>query len=300
MSSSAGRASAPTVIETPCKVNLHLGIHHDLDARGYHRVDSVMVPIALFDTVSVEDAPELSVSFSPALKISPEKTGVWRAAALLAEALGREPSVCVRVTARIPERAGLGGSSADAGATLRALAARWGVDPLDERVVAVARRIGADVPFFLRPVASLCLGAGDVLERELPGIEMPVALVMPAEAGVSTKDAYAEFDRAGEDPASFEPMCAALESGDARVVAACLHNNLAAAARTLCGEVIEVESWLREQPGVMAAQVTGSGSCSFALCESDAAAREIAGRAHRERGWRAWATKTIGTAEIIC
>lgn len=271
-----------------------------MDARGYHRVDSVMVPVALYDTVSVADAPELSVSFSPALEVPAEKTGVWRAATLLAEALGCEPRVRVRVEARIPERAGLGGSSADAGATLRALAARWGVGPLDERVVAVARRIGADVPFFLRPQASLCLGAGDVLERVLPGIELSVALVMPAEAGVSTKEAYEEFDRSGEEPASYEPLCAALEAGDGRSVAALLHNNLAGAARTLCGEVGEVESWLREQPGVMAAQVTGSGSCSFALCESEAAAREIARAAREEHGWRAWATKTIGSAEKVC
>lgn len=290
-SSRAEVAPGATVVRTPCKVNLHLGIHHEVDARGYHRVDSVMVPVALFDEVVVEDAPELSVSFAPALEVPPEKTGVWRAATLLAEALGREPSVCVSVTARIPERAGLGGSSADAGATLRALAARWGVRALDERVVSVARRIGADVPFFLRPTAALCVGAGDVRERELRPLEAPVALVMPAAGGVSTVDAYVEFDRAGEPPASFEPLLAALGAGDAREVAALLANNLAAAARTLCPEVAEVEAWLRARPGVLGAQVTGSGSCSFAICESDAQARAIAGAARAEHGWRAWATK---------
>ena len=41
------------VIETPCKVNLHLGIHRGRDERGYHRVDSVMVPVSLCDTVAV-------------------------------------------------------------------------------------------------------------------------------------------------------------------------------------------------------------------------------------------------------
>ena len=110
-------------IETPCKVNLYLGVHGGRDARGYHRVDSLMIPVALFDEVVVQEAPELSVRFSPELGIPAEKTGVWRAATLLAEALGREPSVSVSVTARIPGRAGLGGSSADAGAALRALAA---------------------------------------------------------------------------------------------------------------------------------------------------------------------------------
>ena len=148
-------------IETPCKVNLYLGVHGERDTRGYHRVDSLMVPVALFDEVVVEEAPELSVRFSPKLGIPAEKTGVWRAATLLAEALGREPNVSVSVTARIPERAGLGGSSADAGAALRALAAYWGVDSLDPRVVAVARRIGADVAFFLDPRPAFYVGAGD-------------------------------------------------------------------------------------------------------------------------------------------
>ena len=97
-----------TVVTTPCKVNLHLGVHHEKDARGYHLVDSVMVPVDLCDDVAVDDAPELTVRFSPPLEIPAEKTGVWKAATWLAEALGVEPLVSIEVTARIPERAGLG------------------------------------------------------------------------------------------------------------------------------------------------------------------------------------------------
>ena len=288
-----------TVVTTPCKVNLHLGVHARKDARGYHRVDSVMAPVALFDTVTVEDAPELSVSFLPELEVPAQKTGVWRAATLLAEALGVESNVRITVEARIPERAGLGGSSADAGATLRALAERWGVDALDPRVVDVARRVGADVAFFLDPRPSLCLGAGDIVERVFPPLKLPLALVMPLEEGGSTVAAYAEFDRSGEEPASYGPMCSALERGDATVVASCLANNLAPAAKTLCPEVAEVEGWLRERPGVVAAQVTGSGTCSFAICESAAAADAVAADA-AARGWRSWSTKTLGSAEEVC
>ena len=285
--------AAPTVVTTPCKINLHLGVHREKDERGYHRVDSVMAPVALFDVVSVEDAPELSVSFSPELGIPAEKSGVWKAATLLAQALGRRPDVRVRVDARIPERAGLGGSSADAGATLRALAERWDVDARDSRVVDVARHIGADVAFFLDPRPSLCVGAGDVLERTFPALELSLALVMPHAEGGSTPAAYAAFDRAGEEPASCEGMCEALAAGDAAGVVACLHNNLAPAACALCPEVGDVVAWLSEQPGVLAAQVTGSGTCSFAVCESEAAAAEIADRAASEHGWRSWATKTL-------
>lgn len=288
------------VVLTPCKVNLHLGIHREKDARGYHRVDSVMVPVALFDTVVVTEAPKLVVRHDPALEVAPERTTVWRAATLLAEALGMEPRARIEVDVHIPEKAGLGGSSADAGAALRALAGLWEVDPLDDRVVGVARRVGADVAFFLNPVPSLYVGAGDVLAETLPSPEMPLVLAMPAAAGVSTKAAYDEFDRGGSAPAGYDAMLAALCGGDARAVAARLHNNLASAAKRLCPEVAEVEAWLRAQSGVRAAQVTGSGSCSFALCENAEAAERIAREARGACGWRAWSTKTVGAPEKVC
>lgn len=282
------------VVETPCKVNLHLGIHHKKDDRGYHRVDSVMVPVALCDTVVVSDAPELEVVHTPALEVAPERTTVWRAATLLAEALGERPEVRVEVTARIPEKAGLGGSSADAGAVLRALCERWGVSARDERVVAVARRVGADVAFFLDPRPGLYLGAGDALERTFPEFSMPVALVMPAVGGVSTKEAYDEFDRAGEDPASYEVVCEALAAGDVAAMAANLFNNLAPAACHLCGDVWAVSEWLASQDGAIASMVTGSGACSFAICESGDAAERIAEAAREHHGWRAWAVVAGG------
>ena len=291
--------SDAVLVRTPCKVNLHLGVHRGRDERGYHRVDSVMAPVALWDDVAVREAPELEVAFSPELEVAPERSGVWRAAALLARALGREPRVRIDVVARIPERAGLGGSSADAGAALRALSELWGADPLDGRVVGVARQIGADVAFFLDPRTALFGGAGDVLERALPCPELPVALVMPRAQGGSTPEAYAEFDRSGKDPASPEALVRALEAGDVAGLAGCLHNNLAPAARALCPEVGAVEAWLRGQPGVRAAQVTGSGTCSFALCESAGAADRVA-REARGRGWRAWSTKILGSSEEVC
>ena len=291
--------AAPTVVETPCKVNLYLGVHAGRDARGYHRVDSLMVPVAVFDTVVVEDAPELAVSFSPALSIPVERSGVWRAVALLAEALGEKPDVRVSVTRRIPGSAGLGGSSADAGAALRALAERWGVAARDPRVVDVARRVGADVAFFLDPRPALLGGAGDELERTFPGLEVPVALVMPRAEGGSTPAAYAEFDRAGEGPVGCEGLCRALGAGDVAGVARGLANNLAPAARALCPEAGEVEAWLRGRSGVLGAQVTGSGTCSFALCESKDAADAVAADA-AARGWRSWSTKTLGSAQKVC
>ena len=293
------------IIQIPCKVNLHLGIHTQKDQRGYHKVDSLMVPVALYDTVVVDDAPELTVTHEPQLCVLPERTTTWKAAVLLANKLGVSPDVSIDVQVHIPEKAGLGGSSADAAATLYLLAQRWGVDPLDSLVVEVAKAVGADVAFFLDPRPSLMLGAGDTLVETYASIvDAPLAIVLPAETGVVTKEAYDQFDASPIAPESYENLSALLRyagnSGAAsdqatageqliQQVASFLFNNLAPAAKSLKPQVAEVEEWLKAQPGVLGAQVSGSGSSSFALCESRDAADAIAAAA-QAKGWRGFST----------
>ena len=293
------------IIQIPCKVNLHLGIHTQKDQRGYHKVDSLMVPVALYDTVVVDDAPELTVTHEPQLSVLPERTTTWKATVLLANKLGVSPDVSIDVQVHIPEKAGLGGSSADAAATLYLLAQRWSVDPLDSLVVEVAKAVGADVAFFLDPRPSLMLGAGDMLvETYTSTIDAPLAIVLPAETGVVTKEAYDQFDASPIAPESYENLSALLRnagnSGAAsdqatageqliQQVASLLFNNLAPAAKSLKPQVAEVEKWLKAQPGVLGAQVSGSGSSSFALCESQDAANAIAAAA-QAKGWRGFST----------
>ena len=296
-------------IKIPCKVNLHLGIHAQKDQRGYHKVDSLMVPVALYDTVVVDDAPELTVTHEPQLCVLPERTTTWKAAVLLANKLGVSPDVSIDVQVHIPEKAGLGGSSADAAATLYLLAQRWGIDPLDPLVVEVAKAVGADVAFFLNPQPSLMLGAGDTLvETYASTVDAPLAIVLPAETGVVTKEAYDQFDAspvapesyeqlsallraAGQDAAGMEPAPDNAAAGEQFIqqVASLLFNNLAPAAKSLKPQVAEVEEWLKAQSGVLGAQVSGSGSSSFALCESQDTADAIAAAA-QAKGCRGFST----------
>ncbi len=288
------------IVYAPCKINLHLGIHAQTDERGYHRVDSVMVPVGLCDKVTVSDSDVFEVAHVPALEVAPEKTTVWKAATLLAEELGRPLDLRVDIEVRIPEKAGLGGSSADAGAALRALAERWCVDPLDERVVRVARRVGADVAFFLNPTPSLLLGAGDVLERTFPEVRMAVAVIKPGGVGVSAKDAYAEFDRAPSEPAGYAAMCDALAAGDASAIPRLVYNNLAPAAKALQPGCAAAEAWAASRPQARAALVSGSGSCVFVLCDDLADARAVATDAKAEQDWWSFATLTVGYPEEVC
>ncbi len=249
------------------KVNLHLGIYEGRDERGYHRADSVMIALELHDEVTVSPADQIEVVVIPELDV---------------------PGRLVR---NIPDKSGLGSASTDAATILRALCALWGIDESDERVRTIARSAGADVAFFLNPVPSWLDGVGDNLRQTYPPlVGVPVVLARPT-GGVSTPAAYAEFDRNPVPPVPIDAMAAALEASDVRMVADALFNNLAPAACAIEAEEQVVVDTLRACEGVLAAQVTGSGSCVFGICESDEAAEAAAAEA-AAHGWWSCATRT--------
>lgn len=282
---------AAVTLRAPAKLNLHLGIFAQLDERGYHRADSLMVALDLCDEVRVELLEGVrtpQVECVPAVDVPPERNTVYRAAVELAKCMGREPAVRIQVQKHVPDQAGMGGSSSDAASVIRALCQLWGADAQSPEVTDAARAVGADVPFFLDPVPTLLVGAGDVVAEKFPSLREPVsvALVRPAGPGVSTPAAYAAFDEEHEEPADPEALCDALRRGkaDAKTLAGLLANNLDPVACRLLPAVAEVREWLLARDESLGGQVTGSGSCVFAVCESDEAAERIVQAAKKKFG----------------
>jgi 4-diphosphocytidyl-2-C-methyl-D-erythritol kinase len=100
----------------------------------------------------------------------------------------------VRLEKRIPVAAGLGGGSSDAAATLDGALEAWAAELDDVARLAVAARLGSDVPFFLVGGPALIEGRGERVApldglRGTPG----VVLVTPIIA-VATPDVFAAFD----------------------------------------------------------------------------------------------------------
>ncbi|WP_245579097.1 4-(cytidine 5'-diphospho)-2-C-methyl-D-erythritol kinase [Atopobium fossor] len=278
----------------PAKINLYLGVHEGRDARGYHTVDSVMAAIDFCDIVTVAPASELSIACTPDVDYADSSNTCWRAAVAMGRAFGFEPNYAIHVHKNIPSQAGLGGSSSDAVATILALCEFNHIDPASDKVVEVARSIGADVPFFLRGIPCYLDGAGDTLREEFDAMEdVSVALVRPAGfVGVSTPEAYAAFDATPVPVGDLQAVREALRSNRHDALCAAMDNNLGPIACQLVPAVASSIQWLREQNGVLAALVTGSGSSSFALCESHEAAQQIAQDA-QARGFDGLATRII-------
>lgn len=283
--------------KAPAKVNLYLGVHQGKDERGYHPVDSIMAAIDYCDIVSVTPATRLTLSCEPSVGCIDASNTCWRAATALAKLFDFAPNYAIDVQKHIPFQAGLGGSSSDAAATILALCDFEHIDTSDPRVYEAARSVGADVPFFLCGEPSYWDEAGNRFSESfattLASLKgAPVVLVKPSCAGVSTPAAYAAFDEKPTVAAALSEALKAFRSGDLCRAAQQFSNNLGDVACRLSAEIQESLSWLRQQQGVLASLVTGSGSSSFALCDSHETAQDIALRAHK-RGLKSYATKFI-------
>ena len=176
-------------ILSPAKVNLFLCV---LGRRpdGYHDLFSLMCRIGLYDEVVLDPAPEdttLTCS-DPALPVDDGSLAL-RAARRFFEALGRRGGVAIRLTKRIPVAAGLGGGSSNAASVLLGLNHLYGGPLAPDRLLAIGKTLGADVPFFLFQSPALASGIGDRLEA-FSGIPPLAALVVSPALAVSTRMVY--------------------------------------------------------------------------------------------------------------
>lgn len=286
-------------LTAPAKINLYLGVHTERDARGYHKVDSLMAAVGLADTVTVTPAPALTVQTVPASDFPMQKNTAYRAAVAMAEHYGREANICVTIEKHIPLCAGLGGPSTDAAAVIVALAELWGIDRTDPALDDIARSIGADVPFFLHASPAFYVGGGDVLAAEYPALPAtPVVLVKPHEASVSTVEAYRRFDEAPVPADKPGAIASALRAGDAETAYALVHNNLGVISAQMEPQIQVVLDWLRAQDGTVAVDVCGSGACSFAICDAAVTAANLAALA-QQNGWWSCATELIPNTVCI-
>jgi 4-diphosphocytidyl-2-C-methyl-D-erythritol kinase len=284
------------VITAPAKVNLFLGVG-PLRPDGYHSVSTVMHSIELADIVRLTPADALTVTSDIDLGIPAEHNLAYRAAKAFSEVFGVDVLLDIRIEKRIPSGAGLGGGSADAAAVIAGLA--FWADLLldDERVLRVARAVGADVAFLLGGGAASMRGRGDVRARTLPAGEWPVALVKPP-APVPTAEAYRAFDAAPLPTGDIRPVTDALCFRDPVALGAGLANNLTVAAASLVPEVGDALGWAAAVPGVLGAAMSGSGSAVFAICADSDVADAVVGQA-TARGWWAASTRLSRTGVTV-
>ena len=252
-------------LRASAKINLDLQVG-TRRPDGYHDLQTLLQTLDLHDTVTIESRRgPFALDGDATLMPLDETNLVWRAAAALWRAAGKSGAprgVHVRVTKRIPSRAGLGGGSSDAAAALAGLSRVWRLSTTLADLMPVAAMLGSDVPFFLVGGTALGLGRG---ERLYPLTNLPrrhVVIVVP-DFGVSTPDAYrwlAEDRASSAAPGSPNSEPWTLEPGGWR-------NDLEGPVERRQPAVGVIRQRL-SAAGAELARMSGSGSAVFGLfCE---------------------------------
>jgi 4-diphosphocytidyl-2-C-methyl-D-erythritol kinase len=267
------------VVDAQAKINLFLRI---LGRRpdGYHELETLVLPIDFGDHLEIhaDSGPDfhtlvlsLEVTGDPNLIRAVPVNGsnlIMRAGHALAEATGALGFADITLEKRVPAAAGLGGGSADAAATLRALNDLWGAGLDDAALREVGETIGSDVPALLVGGAAVARGRGERVES-LPVPSLELALVTFS-FGVSTADAFRWWDEdgghTGSDP---EPLLEAIESGKPELLGALLYNDLEDAVTRRHSAIREAKGRLLDA-GAAGVVMCGSGPTLAALLPSDA------------------------------
>ena len=258
-------------VHAPAKINLTLdivGIRED----GYHLLESLFQSVSIYDTVVAEKAASGVISLQiegDACECPMEKNTAYKAAKVFFEQTGIDGGVRLTLTKRIPQQAGMGGGSADAAGVLWALNALYDAGLTTSRLHRMGAKIGADVPFCVVGGTVMVTGIGDGLDPTFPMPSCHIVVAQPAE-GISTAAAYAAVDRA----------VITRRPDHAAVKAALCHRDL----RALCAQAVNVFEDATKLEGVadirrrmeafspLCSQMTGSGSCVFAVFEDESAA----------------------------
>ncbi|MBI4355236.1 MAG: 4-(cytidine 5'-diphospho)-2-C-methyl-D-erythritol kinase [Candidatus Omnitrophica bacterium] len=282
-------------VEAPAKVNLYLRVVGKRPD-GYHTLETVLERVDLADELTLTKRPRglRLICDDRRLPTGPGNL-IVRAARALEELVGARLGAAVRLRKRIPIAAGLGGGSSDAAATLLGLRRLYDLPVTDDELVAVGRRLGCDVPFFLTQAkAAWATERGDLCET-LPanGLRLWHVLATPR-ATLLTKAVYqtGRFARPARPATAHRWAHLVRDDGPAQIGEA-LFNSLEPAAATLCPVTRQMKVLLLTS-GCVGACLSGSGPTVFGLAADHQAAKRIAERVRAQHpSWRVAVARTV-------
>jgi 4-diphosphocytidyl-2-C-methyl-D-erythritol kinase len=274
----------------PAKINLGLAVTGKLE-NGYHTLDTIFTTLNTGDVLSLEpQASAISLEIVGSDLPTNSENLVYRAAERYLELAGITAGVRLVLEKNLPIAAGMGGGSSDAAATLRGLSRIY---PANVDLPALAKSLGADVPFLLEAVsgqftAARAQGIGEILEPlALPQVHL--VLANPG-VGITAKEAYLGLKGRFGHTLEVEAIIQSLEQNETPAY----RNDLELPVLEAYPIVAQAKREL-ERVGLYGVLMSGSGSTCFGLARDAQQATEAAtqlSRAHPE--WWICPTSTQG------
>jgi 4-diphosphocytidyl-2-C-methyl-D-erythritol kinase len=280
-------------IRAPAKINLGLRVVGKR-ADGYHLLDTIMVPISLYDEIDIRKICGAARNQTGGGLIEiicdhpnvpqGEENIVYRAAQLIMKKSRRAQPILIHIKKNIPVGAGLGGGSSDAAATLVGLNRLFKLRLSIAMLKKMALSLGADVPFFIQARPARAQGIGERL-RPLRRLPRFWAVIVYPGFPVSTAWVYGNLGRKLTKPIVNTSITPSRKSLDG--LTRQLENDLEGVTLKRYPEIgVLKQKLLRE--GALQVLMSGSGSSVFGIFNSERAAAKAFRRLRQEEGSRAF------------
>jgi 4-diphosphocytidyl-2-C-methyl-D-erythritol kinase len=265
----------------PAKINLSFEIKGRRED-GFHEIETLMAPISLADRLTIKRSETTNgIQFScddPSVPGGGDNL-VVRAARLFQKTTQIGAGIEIALEKKIPHGAGLGGGSSDAATTLLGLNDLFETRLDQKDLIELAAQIGSDVPFFILGSAATCRGRGELVEPAGLPVCLNLLLVKP-DFGVPTPWAYQRWEDSRELPGvNYAPQ----DFSGVRFV-----NDLERPVFEKFVLLGHLKTWLRVQPEVGVALLSGSGSTVFAVLREGVDAEELAARVRESLDASMW------------
>lgn len=254
------------VIFPNCKVNLGLRV---LGKRpdGYHNLETIFLPIPLYDVLELLPSPESLPILSPSgLSIEgPSDSNLClKAWTMLRKDFPQLPVVNLWLHKVIPMGAGLGGGSADGAFMLKALNEKFQLGLNTPQLMRYALELGSDCPFFIHNRSCLAKGRGEELSPIALSLENYTLSVAFPGIHIPTAWAFQQINPSAGHPQSLQ----AIVERPPESWKGALVNEFEA---PVCRHYPEIESILQTfySKGAIYAALSGSGSTVFAIFRQD-------------------------------
>ena len=239
------------------KINVGLWIRLKRED-GYHTIETVFLPVDLYDDLSVEKSDHFSIR-GPHFGKDDLMVKGHR---FLEKRFGKLP-VTISIEKNIPVGAGLAGGTADGTGVMRAVRDLYQLPVSDDEFMEASVSLGADFPYCFYNKPAMGRGIGD----ELEGVEIPSYPVILLNPGfsVSTPEAYSFWKKRGEGSA--EETVHMLQEGNLSALKEVVANDLMDGVAAKHHEIAEMIDALYTA-GAQFAHMTGSGPTVYGFFDS--------------------------------
>ncbi len=264
----SGDSSALLHCDASAKINLALHVTGQRED-GFHDLETLAIFCEVGDRISVEANPGLSIGeielsargpFGADLPPAADNIVAKAARAMLATFPPRPGGLSIIIEKNLPLASGMGGGSADAAATLLAVANLYGIRGPD-KIARLAETIGSDVPMCLHSCALIARGRGEAITllEDFPALAL--VLVNPG-VGVSTPQVFSALRQKSNPPLTNLP--ALLDRETLTGWLAVQRNDLEAPALLIAPQIGETLEEIRNS-GALLSRMSGSGATCFGL-----------------------------------